>query len=324
MADVTERMLALLTKLQTGRGVGGGDLAAKLGVSPRTLRRDVDRLRSYGYPVETRPGPGGYYRLGAGASLPPMVFDDDEALAVLLALATLGGSSTGAEGSVEEAASRAYGKIDQYLPRRLQHRAARMRASVETGTTFGPAAGVSAASLATIADGVRERRVAAFEYVDKSGERSRRRVEPHGQVYHLLRWYLLGWDQDRDDWRTFRIDRMTQLELSTRTFDPRPLPADSPLGIVRQHFVRDRTRVELTVHAPLATVADALEFQEARLSAVGAETTAAVLMVEDWRWLALTLAVLDVAVTIESPAHVREACREFADRLGRAAGRAPA
>lgn len=130
MADVTERMLALLSTLQTGRSFSGEELTRRLSVSPRTLRRDVDRLRGYGYPVETQPGPGGYYRLAAGRTMPPLVLDDDEAVATLLALASLaaiepptkGGPYT--VGGIDDAATRAYGKLDQFLPARLRPRVA--------------------------------------------------------------------------------------------------------------------------------------------------------------------------------------------------------
>jgi predicted DNA-binding transcriptional regulator YafY len=138
MPDVTHRMLSLLATLQTGRSFGGGELAARLGVSPRTLRRDVDRLREYGYPVETRPGPGGHYRLVAGAAMPPLMLEDDEAVAVLLGLAALAATGSADEGSVDEAATRAYGKVEQYLPKRLRHRIVRLRASLETGDVAAP------------------------------------------------------------------------------------------------------------------------------------------------------------------------------------------
>src|SRR5690606_42022444 len=125
MADVIQRVLALLAVLQTGRACSGDDLAARLDVSPRTLRRDIDRLRGYGYPVEAQPGPGGYYRLGSGSAMPPLLLEDDEAIATLLGLATLTATGSASEGSLDDAATRAYGKVDQYPPRRLRARAGR-------------------------------------------------------------------------------------------------------------------------------------------------------------------------------------------------------
>ncbi|WP_261379848.1 helix-turn-helix transcriptional regulator, partial [Rhodococcus rhodochrous] len=151
MADVTERMLALLSILQTGRAIGGDKLARRLQVSRRTLRRDVDRLRGYGYPVETRSGPGGFYRLASGRSMPPLVLDDDEAVAVLLGLGTL--AATGpAEGGLDDAATRAYGKLDQFLPARLRPRVAAVRGAVETSALQAPS--VSAELLGTVAEAI--------------------------------------------------------------------------------------------------------------------------------------------------------------------------
>ncbi len=320
--DVTERVLALLTTLQTGRAFGGDELAARLGVSPRTLRRDVDRLRGYGYPVETRPGPGGHYRLAAGATLPPLVFDDDEAIATLLALAVLaagsaiegsGAAGGSAAGNVDEAALRAYGKIDQYLPKRLRHRAVRLRASVETGSV--PVPGVRAEDLARLGDAIQHRHPVVFDYADEAGSRSTRRVEPYRQIHHLLRWYLLGWDVDRAGWRTFRIDRLTDLRTATATFAPRPLPADGAVEFLRRGIDRHHTRVELTVHAPLPRVADALVHQVTELTALDDERTAVVLMLEGWPWLVLILAGLDAEVTIDAPAEFRDACAAFGRRL---------
>jgi len=129
MADVAHRVLTMLAVLQTGRAFTGDELAARLAVSPRTLRRDAERLRAYGYPVETRPGPGGYYRLSAGSTMPPLLLEDDEAVATLLGLATLAAAGSAGEGSLEDAAIRAYGKVDQYLPKRLRPRAAALRAA---------------------------------------------------------------------------------------------------------------------------------------------------------------------------------------------------
>lgn len=145
MADVTKRMLGLLSLLQTGRAIGGDELARRLEVSPRTVRRDVDRLRGYGYPVETQPGPGGFYRLAAGRTMPPLVLDDDEAVATLLALASLasvglaeGGIDDGATDGIDDAASRAYGKLDQFLPTRLRPLLTAIRAGLETSPQQHP------------------------------------------------------------------------------------------------------------------------------------------------------------------------------------------
>lgn len=315
MADVTQRLLALLATLQTGRTFSGAELAARLAVSPRTLRRDVDRLRGYGYPVQTRPGPGGHYRLAAGSTLPPLVLDDDEAIATLLGLATLAATGSATEGSVDDAAGRAYGKIDHYLPKRLRRRATQLRASLETSPARAPS--TSADDLATLAGAIQHRQVVAFDYLGRHGSVTSRRVEPHRQIHYHLRWYLLGWDLDRSDWRVFRIDRITRLRPSARTYPPRPLPADTALDYLRQGLYKDRERVVLTVAAPLAAVADAFRHQEADLAPLDDHRTRVVLMLDTWQWLLLGLAFLDADFTIHEPAHFRAACAAFGARLGR-------
>ncbi|MFI6816647.1 helix-turn-helix transcriptional regulator [Nonomuraea sp. NPDC050328] len=310
MADVTQRVLALLTTLQSGRSFGGDELAARLGVSPRTLRRDVDRLRGYGYPVEAQPGPGGYYRLTAGNAMPPLVLDDDEAIATLLGLATLAATGSATEGSVDEAATRAYGKVDQYLPRRLRHRAAHLRASLETSTSIAPS--TSAEDLATLAEAIQRRLQVTFDYAGRTA----RRVEPHRQVLHLQRWYLLAWDTGRADWRVFRADRISGLRISTTGFIPRPLPAGSAVDYLRQGLNRDRERVVLTVAAPIQAVADALRHQDAELTDLGDGRTEVVLRLDAWQWLLLSLAFLDADFTLdEAPAAFRAGCRAFGERL---------
>lgn len=315
VADVTERMLALLSTLQTGRSFSGTELTRRLGVSPRTLRRDVDRLRGYGYPVDTRPGPGGYYRLVAGRTLPPLVLDDDEATATLLALAALAatGPDSGPAGGIDEAATRAYGKLEQFLPRRLRPRVAAIRASLETGPQRGPA--VPAERLAAIAEAIRHRETVTFTYTDARGAGTRRRVEPYRQLHHLLRWYLLGWDVDRADWRVFRLDRVGEPVRTGTRFAARPLPARTALDYLRQGLNRDRQPVRLVIEAPAADVIDALRHQDADIAPLSDGRTAVTLAVDSWEWLLLNLAFLDANFTISAPARFTAACRAFAARL---------
>ncbi|MFG1706993.1 helix-turn-helix transcriptional regulator [Nonomuraea sp. M3C6] len=313
MADVTQRILALLTTLQSGRAFSGDELAARLDVSPRTLRRDIDRLRGYGYPVQTQPGPGGHYRLTAGNAMPPLVLDDDEAIATLLGLATLAATGSATEGSVDEAATRAYGKVDQYLPKRLRHRATQLRASLETSISLGPS--TSADDLSTLADAIQRGLIVTFDYSGKDGPASSRRVEPHRQIHHHQRWYLLAWDTCKDDWRLFRIDRITRLQTSTSTYTPRPLPADTAVDYLRQGLNKHRNRVVLTVDAPLPAVADALKYQEAELATLDDRRTKVVLMLDTWEWLLLSLAFLNADFTIHESRDFRTACRAFGARL---------
>ena len=314
MADVTERMLALLSTLQTGRSFSAAELSRRLDVSARTLRRDVDRLRGYGYPVDAQPGPGGHYRLAAGRTMPPLVFDDDEAVATLLGLALLAASAPATDGAIDDAATRAYGKLDQFLPARLRPRVAAIRASLETSPQRVPA--VTAGLLATVAEAIARRQTLGFTYTTTKGVRTRRRVEPHRQVHHLLRWYLLGWDLDRAGWRVFRTDRITDAAATGTRYEPRPLPARTALDYLRQGLNRERQRVSLVVAAPAARVADALRHQDAEIEPLDAERTAVTVALDSWHWLLLQLASLDADFTVtEAPARFVAEWQTFARRL---------
>ncbi|MDF5757319.1 YafY family protein [Spongiactinospora sp. TRM90649] len=313
MPDVTQRILALLATLQTGRAFTSDELVARLGVSARTLRRDIDRLRGYGYPVHTQPGPGGHYRLTAGTAMPPLALDDEEAIATLLGLATLAATGSAAEGSLDEAATRAYGKVDQYLPKRLRQRAVQLRASLETGATTAPS--VSADLLATLADAIQRRHPVTFDYVSKEGAATSRRVEPYRHVQDDLRWYLLAWDTTKDDWRVFRLDRITGLRVSTGTYPQRSLPAETALDYLRQGLGKNRERVVLTVRAPLPAVADAFKHQNAEFTATSPDQTQVTLWLDTWQWLLVNLALLDTPFTIHEPAPFRAALASFGTRL---------
>jgi predicted DNA-binding transcriptional regulator YafY len=314
MADIARRVLALLAALQTGRAFTGDELAARLEVSPRTLRRDVERLRGYGYPVETQPGPGGYYRLTAGTAMPPLLLADDEAIATLLGLATLASTGSASAGSLDDAAARAYGKVDKYLPRRLRARAAALRASLETSPV--PAPSTSAETLSGLAEATHGRHPVTFGYADGTLATTFRRVEPYRQIHRHLRWYLLGWDLDRLDWRVFRIDRITGLTVLTSTFTPRAWPAESGDAYLRRGLDRHRQRVVLTVEAPATAVADAFRHHDVELTPVTRDRTRAVLWLDSWQWLMPGLALLDVDFTVHEPETVRSACRRFGGRLG--------
>jgi predicted DNA-binding transcriptional regulator YafY len=315
MADVTERTLALLSALQTGRSYSGEELTGLLGVSPRTLRRDVDRLRGYGYPVETQPGPGGYYRLAAGRAMPPLVLDDEEAIATLLALAALAALGPAGEGGIDAAATRAYGKLDQFLPARLRPRVASIRASLETSRQQAPT--VPARTVGELADAIARREVVRFGYTDANGRRTERRVEPYRQVQYLLRWYLLAWDIDRADWRVFRLDRIADLQPTAQGYAERPLPAESALDYLRQGINRGKTRVTVSVAALATHVVDVLRYQDAEIEPVGDDRTRVRLAIDpgQWQWLVLNLAMLDADFRIEEGAGFAEACRRFGQRL---------
>ncbi|MBT2484702.1 MULTISPECIES: YafY family protein [unclassified Microbacterium] len=231
MADVTQRMLALLATLQGGGSFSGADLAGRLSVTPRTLRRDVERLRGYGYPVLTRPGPGGSYRLGVGQRLPPLVLDDDEAVATIVALASLAAAAPTRPGGLNDAAVRAYGKIEGLLPTRLRSRATALRSSIEAERRQVP--DIAADALGVLAEAIATEEIIVFDYTDAVGTDTRRRVEPHTQVLIDGRWYLFGWDLDRADWRVFRSDRITSPRRTGVGFTPRALPAGSAVAYLR-------------------------------------------------------------------------------------------
>ncbi|ANN21897.1 DNA-binding transcriptional regulator [Amycolatopsis orientalis] len=221
MLETSARLLKLLSLLQTHRDWPGAELAERLGVTTRTVRRDVERLRELGYPVHALQGTPGY-RLGAGASLPPLLLDDDEAVAVAVGLRTATGSSVS---GIEETALRALTKLEQVLPSRLRHRVNTLQsATVRAGVAPGPK--ISADTLMTIADACRRQECLRFDYISPRGGASRRTTEPHSLVNFGRHWYLVAFDTGRDDWRTFRVDRLTPKPPAGPRFTPRELPYD--------------------------------------------------------------------------------------------------
>ncbi|NKY87013.1 helix-turn-helix transcriptional regulator [Nocardia veterana] len=338
--SATGRLLDLLAHLQTGRRFSGAELAARLDTTPRTVRRDVQRLREFGYPVTTQPGPGGFYQLTAGRTLPPLVFDDDEAVATVVALGMLAATSeppAGVSGApaagrgaepqhpaetqrptdIGAAALRAFGKIDQLLPKRLRGRANAVRATVETAAVATPA--VDATVLARVARAAADHEHISFDYRTRAGVGTRRRVEPYRQVYQHLRWYLLAWDRDRRDWRTFRLDRISELDCPGTRFEPRPLPAETAAGYLRRELTAGRHRAVVTVAAPAAAVADILKFQDCDIESHGPDRCRITTWVDSFEWLVLNLAFLDADFVVEEPPAFRDRCRTLAGRFDRAA-----
>jgi predicted DNA-binding transcriptional regulator YafY len=230
--DMPGRLLRLLSLLQTQRSWSGAELAARLGVTDRTVRRDVDRLRALDYPVQTTTGTAGGYRLTSGRNLPPLLLDDDEALAVAIALAT---AAAGGVAGVEESALAALTKLQQVLPARL-----RPRLTALTGTTAAVvphgAPKADPEVLAIVAACCRDAEMLTFDYQDRAGAAAPRRVEPHRVVSNAGRWYLVAFDPERDDWRTFRLDRMADLRPTRRPFVPRELPAPDAASYLVRSF----------------------------------------------------------------------------------------
>ncbi|MGW3937691.1 helix-turn-helix transcriptional regulator [Streptomyces phaeochromogenes] len=223
MLETSARLLRLLSLLQAHREWSGSALADRLGVTPRTVRRDVDRLRELGYPVNASPGTGGGYQLGVGAELPPLLLDDDEAVAVAVGLRTAAGQ--GIEG-IGETSVRALTKLEQVLPHRLRRRVGALNAFTVPMLRGPQPSAVDPAVLTDLAAACRDSERLRFEYRDHGGSSTRRTVEPHRLVCTERRWYLVAWDVDRDDWRTFRADRVTPKPPHGPRFTPRQAPAD--------------------------------------------------------------------------------------------------
>jgi len=235
--STTSRLLTLLSLLQTRRDWPGAVLADRLEISHRTVRRDVDRLREMGYRIEATMGPDGGYRLDAGSELPPLLFDDDQIVALTLALqaATMSGAG------IEEASLRALTTVRQVMPSRLRHRLDALEFEVVPRTGEGPAVSVAPDVLIAISSAVRAREVLRFEYasrhpVDDDALLPPRRVEPHQLVASGGRWFLVAWDLDRQDWRIFRADRIAPRSPTGPRFTPRGIPGGDAREFVAARF----------------------------------------------------------------------------------------
>ncbi|GIH95839.1 helix-turn-helix transcriptional regulator [Planobispora siamensis] len=312
MTDTAARLLRLLSLLQTRREHSGAELAERLGVTARTVRRDVERLRELGYPVHATQGAAGY-RLGAGASLPPLLLDDDEAVAVAVGLRTAAGGSVA---GIEETSLRALGKLEQVLPSRLRHRVNTLHtATVRVGGGDGPA--VSPDTLMTIADACRRRERLRFDYASPRGGQTVRSVEPHSLVSFGRHWYLVAWDTDRDDWRAFRVDRLTPRTPTGPRFAPRQPPEGDVAAYLSRRLSSQTWPVQATVilHEPAESVADrvwpgmgVVEAVDERncLLHVGADTPSALV------WM-ITSVDADFTL-VEGPPELAEALRAQAAR----------
>lgn len=320
MLDTSARLLRLLSLLQVRRDWPSAALAERLGVAVRTVRRDVDRLRSLGYPVESTPGVAGGYRLGPGAEMPPLLFDDDEAVAVAVGLRTaVGGGVAG----IEETSVRALAKLEQVLPKRLRHRVNALQTYTVPLARSGPT--VPAAVLTAIAATCRDHERLRFDYRDHDGAVSLRAVDPHRLVHAGGRWYLVAWDVDRDGWRTFRVDRM-EPRIPT---GPRFAPRDPPEGDVAAYVTKGlasalwRYRVTVTLHAPAATVAGRLPPSAGLLEPVDERTCVLHTGADTPQQLALYLGLLDVDFDVTEPPELVAQLRRLSARYDRACRTAP-
>ncbi|MFD3565732.1 helix-turn-helix transcriptional regulator [Streptomyces sp. NPDC058667] len=313
MTDTPARLLNLLSLLQTPREWPGSELAERLSVSPRTIRRDIDRLRDLGYPVEATLGAVGGYRLVAGSAMPPLLLDDEEAVAIAVGLRA--GAGHAIEG-VEEASVRALAKLEQVLPARLRHRVSTLQ-NATIPLTRGDGATVAPATLTALAGTVTGREKLRFGYRAGDGAETKRLVEPYRLVSTGHRWYLVAYDLGREDWRTFRVDRVSEPLATGARFTPRELPA----GDAAQLLLRSMSRAQSEVDLDVSFEAPA-DFVTARLpshlvpTATGLTTcrlrTRATDSVE---WLALRLAVVDAPFTIHGPAALHSYVEDLASRL---------
>ena len=307
-ASTSVRLLQLLSVLQSRRQWSGAELAQRLGVTERTVRRDMERLRGLGYPVRASPGAAGGYRLEHGTALPPLLLDDDEALAVGVALATSGAGVTG----LEEAGLRALTKLEQVLPARLRPRLADARAALVRLPDH--AAPVDAAVLSGLASACRDEERVRFQYVDGTGEASTRRVEPHRVVHNGRRWYLVAFDLDRSEWRTFRVDRVAAFTRSAHRFVPRDPP--DAVGLVAHGTTSapypHQARVRL--HAAVDVVAQQVPPTVGVLEADGG-TCILTAGAHSLDAIAVHLALLDVDVEVLEPPELIERLDRMARRL---------
>ena len=259
MSDPTARVLHLLSLLQTHRFWPGTELAERLEVSPRTLRRDVERLRDLGYLVDATTGTAGGYRLAAGNHLPPLLLDDEEAVAIAVGLR--GAADAPIEG-IEETSVRAMAKLEQVLPDRLRRRVAALHSNVEALRWSRPGPLVDPEALALLSQACRDSEQVHFDYERRDGEQSRRLVEPHQLVVAGRRWYLVAWDVRRDDWRTFRLDRLSAARLAGPRFSPRTLPTADAASFVERSIGSMPAAHELTVtiDAPASVVSESVRW----------------------------------------------------------------
>jgi predicted DNA-binding transcriptional regulator YafY len=309
MWETSARLLRLLSLLQARRDWSGAELAERLEITPRTVRRDIDRLRGLGYPVLATAGTAGY-RLGAGADLPPLLLDDDEAVAVAMGLRTAaGGSITG----IEETSVRALVKLEQVLPAHLRRRVQALGATTMSLPAAGPT--VDPQCLTVLAGGCRDHECVRFLYTARDGTAGRRDVEPHALVNRGRRWYLVCWDRGRDDWRTFRVDRISEPVATGPRFQPRRLPAADPAAFVEQRLVSIPTRYEarLTLHAPAA----AIRVPWGTVTPIDDATCEYRTGDDDLAWLALRIAMLGVDFELHEPPELADALRALAARLRR-------
>jgi predicted DNA-binding transcriptional regulator YafY len=337
MANTSSRALRLLSLLQNHRYWPGAGLAERLGVSTRTLRRDVDRLRELGYPVQAHRGVDGGYQLAAGAALPPLVVDDEEAIALTvgLRLATLGaaslGGGAGARGAgsdadtIAEASARALAKVTSVLPAPLRRRAEALAAMTEPATWDSARPGqtpdIDPDALATAALACRDSERVRFDYIAASGQRTRREVEPHRLVVLDRRWYLVAYDLTRHDWRSFRLDRVAgPLQPTGARFRQRELPAGDAVEFVRRGIVSTPAgpQVEAIIEAPAAVIRERIGRWATVAEAGPGRCLVTMTPPASGFWPLITLGMADADFRVLSPPELAEQICVWGTRFTRA------
>lgn len=315
MTGTASRLLELLSLLQARRDWPGPDLAARLEVSERTVRRDVDRLRRLGYPVESVTGPFGGYRLAAGTAMPPLLLDEEEAVAIAVGLRTAAWSAVA---GIEETSLRALVKLEQVLPAHLRARVQAVGATAMPSPGDGPT--IDPQHLALLGAARRDGERVRFTYRRRDGETARREVEPHALVALHRRWYLVAWDVARDGWRTFRIDRIGDPVAASVRFGPRELPGGDPVAFVSegQRAGAKGYEARVTVRAPAEVVLRRVARGWADVTPLDADTCEVRTGDDDLGWLAMRIIALDADIEVHEPPELRERLAAIGERLTRA------
>jgi predicted DNA-binding transcriptional regulator YafY len=318
MANTSTRTLRLLSLLQARRYWPGAELAARLEVSPRTLRRDVDRLRELGYPIQAHRGVEGGYQLAAGTALPPLLVDDEDAVALAVGLHA---AAQGAVEGIAESSVRALAKVVQVMPARLRRRVEALSAmTVPASWGSGTRASVDPAVLTSAALACRDTERLRFSYTGADGRHSDRHVEPYRLVMLGHRWYLVGYDLGRQDWRSFRLDRLTGPNATGSRFRPRELPAQDAAAFVRAGIanVTATYDVEVIIEAPARAVRERIG-RWATVEAIGAARCRVRMTADslDWPMMALGMAGADFHVV--SPPELLDRIGDWGRRFSAAA-----
>jgi predicted DNA-binding transcriptional regulator YafY len=315
MLDTSARLLRLLSLFQARRYWSGAELSQRLEVTARTLRRDVDRLRSLGYPVNSTSGTAGGYQLAAGATLPPLLLDNDEAVAVAVGLRT---AASGTVTGIEEASVSALSKLQQVLPAELRRRVTALHSFILPLANTGPT--VDAEVLSVIAGACRDYQKLRFDYHSRDGAATAREVEPHRLVHTGRRWYLAAWDGSRNDWRTFRVDRIEPGLATGQRFAPRKPPEGDFAAYVTRSvgYAPYPHRAEIVLHASVAAAAQRVPTATGTLEAVDEHTCVLRTGASSLDMLAMYLAMFGFEFEVREPPELVERIRSLAERFTRA------